>query len=126
MLEDYEIAPEKSEYQMDKDRLAREYENERTHLQKYLTATGTRNGREEEIRTTPLFSLAVKHHVDNIADRTTCCGTYIHPEVLTQYGLLGFHIGDNPNIPSKEPLHMNVDAPNSAFICGSQGMFHHH
>lgn len=103
MSEDYEFAPVC---------LSSEYEIEKEHLQQYLTATGTRNGRQEEVRTTPLFSLAVKHAVDGS----------LAPEVFTQYGLLGFHIGDIPNISVEEPLYMNVDAPNSAFICGSQGM----
>ncbi|CZT20406.1 uncharacterized protein RCC_06266 [Ramularia collo-cygni] len=101
----YESAPES---------LGNEYEIERQRLQQFFTAAGTRNGRQEEFRTTPLFSLAVKHVVDGGNAGTA-------PEVLPQYGLLGFHIGENENVSEKEPLHMNVDAPNSAFICGSQG-----
>lgn len=96
-----------------------EYEIEKERLQKYLSATGTRNGRQEEVRTTPPFSLAVKHAVD---DSTVADPTATPPEILPQYGLLGFHIGESENISFKEPLHTNVDAPNSAFICGPQGV----
>lgn len=41
--------------------------------------------------------------------------------VLPQYGLLGFNVGEHSRINEHEPIMMNVHAPNSAFICGSQG-----
>lgn len=40
---------------------------------------------------------------------------------LTQYGLLGFDISNASQISQPEPIMLNVNAPNSAFICGSQG-----
>lgn len=98
------------------------YETEKQRLQQYRTATGGRHGRQEEVRTTPLFSLAVKHAIDGNTTAAPSRGRLsAAPELIPQYGLLGFHVGDNPDISSDEPLHMNVNAPNSAFICGSQG-----
>lgn len=41
--------------------------------------------------------------------------------LLSQYGLLGFHIGDHPEIDHHEPILQNTRAPNSTFLCGSQG-----
>lgn len=41
--------------------------------------------------------------------------------ILPQYGLLGFHVGKNDQISHHEPIMLNVHAPNSAFIRGSQG-----
>jgi len=41
--------------------------------------------------------------------------------ILPQYGLLGFHVGKHDQITYHEPLMLTVHAPNSAFICGSQG-----
>nr|POE49002.1 putative di- and tripeptidase dug2 [Quercus suber] len=45
------------------------------------------------------------------------------PAVLPQYGLLGFNTGDDDAgcIGHQEPIMLNVNAPNSTFICGSQG-----
>lgn len=40
---------------------------------------------------------------------------------LSQYGLLGFHIGEHPSIGISEPIMLNTRAPNSTFLCGSQG-----
>jgi hypothetical protein len=42
-------------------------------------------------------------------------------DVLSQYSLLGFHIGDHPTIGLDEPVMLNTRAPNSTFLCGSQG-----
>ncbi|KAK0864680.1 hypothetical protein LTR87_015695 [Friedmanniomyces endolithicus] len=41
--------------------------------------------------------------------------------ILSQYALLGFHVGKHDQISYYEPTMLNVHAPNSAFICGSQG-----
>ncbi|GIZ39055.1 hypothetical protein CKM354_000244700 [Cercospora kikuchii] len=152
--------------------MASAYEAVKGYFQEhYLTAaTGGRAGRQEEIRTTPLFSLAVKYHVDHAEDEvetssecdtssdngdaskssgpasgseesqststkhsptplepstsqstplTTSPGE--HQAVLPQSGLLGFHVGDTESVGENEPMMLNVNAPNSVFICGSQG-----
>lgn len=131
------------------------YEAERRRYLQYLGQTETqRNGEEESIRMTPLFSLAVKCAVDGLpfhrvsfsddeldgtasrtsteaeSDKNTAYGTLDanwtllsqrSRPLLPQYGLLGFDIGGNDGIESPEPIMINVHAPNSFFICGSQG-----
>ncbi|KAF2212286.1 hypothetical protein CERZMDRAFT_41612 [Cercospora zeae-maydis SCOH1-5] len=110
--------------------MASAYEDKKKYYQQayFTVASGGRVGRQEEIRTTPLFSLAVKHHVDYPEDEvSTSSGSdstsdsIDHEAVLPQYGLLGFHVGDSESISEKEPIMLNVNAPNSVFICGSQG-----
>lgn len=113
MSEEYQIAPET---------LPSEYEIEKQRLQQFFTATGTRNGREEEVRTTPLFSLAVKHIVAGSNIKVEDEDEGERRDILPQYGLLGFHIGNHEHVSEREPLYVNVDAPNSMFLCGSQGM----
>lgn len=107
---------------------------ERAHyLQLFEEEESSRSGREEEFRTTPLFSLAVKHMVTEnhspppnllvptcSKNRPTTTTTSTTP-VLPQYGLLGFHIGEHAEIDAKEPVFLNTNAPSSVFICGSQG-----
>lgn len=46
-----------------------------------------------------------------------------HHEMATppQYGLLVFNMDDHPNIDAHEPIMLITNAPNSTFICGSQG-----
>ncbi|KJX92326.1 hypothetical protein TI39_contig5870g00003 [Zymoseptoria brevis] len=89
-----------------------------------------RRGREEEIRTTSLFSLSVQRLVDDQPHPSTTKQILSKKEekllasasvVLPQYGLLGFHIGNHLQISKNQPILLNVNAPNSAFICGSQG-----
>jgi hypothetical protein len=41
--------------------------------------------------------------------------------MYNQYVFLGFHTETHPAIPPNEPLLINVSAPASNFICGSQG-----
>ena len=41
--------------------------------------------------------------------------------LFPQYGLLGFSIRDDDGIGHHEPIMFNMHAPNSVFICGSQG-----
>lgn len=41
--------------------------------------------------------------------------------LFPQYGLLGFNVRDNDGIGHHEPIMFNMHAPNSVFICGSQG-----
>ena len=74
-----------------------------------------RTGRQEEVRTTPLCSLWVKHNAEKEFSEDG------GKPVMPQYGLLGFNIGEAEYIDDREPILMNVAAPNSAFICGSQG-----
>ncbi|KAK5691786.1 hypothetical protein LTR17_025552 [Elasticomyces elasticus] len=73
-----------------------------------------RAGPREELRTTPLMTLAVKDTIDR------CPGSE-QGKVIDQYAVLGFHAGQHPSVRPNEPILMNVDAPNSVFICGSQG-----
>ena len=82
----------------------------------------------EEIRTTPLFSMSVKHQI------TKRIPGQIDP--FPQYGLLAGRIDSSPEQTSRsatrkgEPVYrtvqdprifLNVGAPWSVFICGSQG-----
>ena len=96
------------------------YENEKQRYQQdFLKTNGNgRSGQQEEVRTTPLLSLAVKHAVEE--NKTT---VESRAAILPDYALLGFATDDNATdtINSGEPIMMNVNAPNSAFICGSQG-----
>lgn len=92
-----DIDEERARYQLLLDRTTSEY-----------------RGKKHEIRTTALFSLATKQ----IADFLHSTG---HQSNLPQYGLLGFHIGERADIAKDEPILLNTNAPNSTFICGSQG-----
>jgi len=49
------------------------------------------------------------------------CNTSARDVFFLQYGLLGFHIGPNELIGNPNPILMHTDAPNSVFLCGSQG-----
>ncbi len=40
---------------------------------------------------------------------------------LSQFGLLGYHVGTHSAINYHEPVLFNTRAPNSTFLCGSQG-----
>ena len=147
------------------------YEEQRESYLSFLQGrkNSQKSGRDEDIRTTPLFSLAVKHEVDPISSLSRqVSGTDEialtdgkTKQLLPQYALLGFNIADdsatnhaqdelgtyrdeahnrgktteptssseNPTssqdenclIGFQEPILMNTRAPNSAFICGSQG-----
>ncbi|OQN95097.1 hypothetical protein B0A48_18829, partial [Cryoendolithus antarcticus] len=85
----------------------------------------TRTGLREDLRTTPLLTLAVKDVVGKCfkdADHDSDLDETVQQEnVCNQYAVLGFHVGQCPAIGENEPILMNVDAPNSVFICGSQG-----
>lgn len=111
--------------------MASRYLAERERYHKYLIPSSGRSGKREEIRTTPLFSLKVKHTLDKIGcnelphEWPSCNASSYEdgPEsdIFPQYGLIGHNIGDHTGIGEEEPILLNVDAPNSAFICGSQG-----
>ncbi|KAK1048652.1 hypothetical protein LTR74_017479 [Friedmanniomyces endolithicus] len=134
-----------------------DYDTERVHYLRFLDPNVTgRSGEEESLRTTPLFSIAVKHAVDGtfkeqsagspeaskpvsnkavdsadgsedrgrpFSDRRELQypGQMLPTPILPQYGLLGFHVGKHDQLSHHEPIMLNVHAPNSAFICGSQG-----
>ncbi|KAK3067986.1 hypothetical protein LTR53_014795 [Teratosphaeriaceae sp. CCFEE 6253] len=137
--------------------MERDYYTERAYYLSFLNRDVTGgSGEEESLRTTPLFSLAVKHAVDgtfkersagtpeaskSVSDEAVDSadeseddgrpisdhrgipypGRTLPTPMLPQYGLLGFHVGKHDRISHHEPITLNVHAPNSAFICGSQG-----
>ncbi|KAH9836429.1 AAA-like domain [Teratosphaeria destructans] len=96
------------------DAMAHDNSSERQRYQQLFHADGDRtddsHASVEELRTTPLLTLGVKDHVEGTS-----------PNVFPQYGVLGFHVGEDESIASGEPILMNTNAPLSAFICGSQG-----
>lgn len=134
-----------------------DYQAERKRYLRFLGhSVVERSGEEEAIRTTPLFSLAVKYAVDDVPLRrvslsdeesdVTSSSTGAQSEedevngnisgasnvkqsrptqrsrsLLPQYGLLGFNIDGTGKLEPPEPIMINVHAPNSVFICGSQG-----
>ncbi|KAK3650472.1 hypothetical protein LTR56_006177 [Elasticomyces elasticus] len=134
-----------------------DYYTEKAYYLSFLDHDITgRSGEKESLRTTPLFSLAVKHAVDKTFQKQRAeipeaskavsgeaidsasesedggsivpvnlkaryPGRTLPMPILPQYGLLGFHVGKHDRISHHEPIMMNVHAPNSAFICGSQG-----
>lgn len=87
--------------------------------------TGQRSGRQHEIATTPLFTLQAKHIAEGedessgSDDQTSSRSS--ENTSLPQYGLLGFNVGHATNVDMHEPIMLNTNAPNSVFICGSQG-----
>jgi DNA helicase HerA-like ATPase len=78
--------------------------------------TSSRSGLKEDLRTTPLTTLSIKdiverkYGIDSGGQR-----------MFDQYAVLGFHNGGHAAIKPNEPVLLNVNAPNSVFICGSQG-----
>ncbi|TIA32626.1 hypothetical protein D6C78_08104 [Aureobasidium pullulans] len=140
------LSPIRDTYLAEKMRYLRFLEDRRTQ----------RSGEHEPIRTTPIFSLAVKYAVDgappqyidisddeadttpssagaegqnDVTNRTTLAtldadqkhSTSRETPLLPQYGLLGFEIDEIDKLKPPEPIMINVHAPNSVFICGSQG-----
>lgn len=137
-------------------KMAKNYQSERSNLLDHsaLLEGSGRSGKSEDLRTTPLFSLKVKHIMDKIneaegdhkgdeadeneddsddsddkkEDDTDSSkatperkpGSDANP-YFPQYSLLGFHVGDHPEIPELEPILQNTRTPVSTFICGSQG-----
>ncbi|KAL2180691.1 uncharacterized protein P884DRAFT_274602 [Thermothelomyces heterothallicus CBS 202.75] len=69
-----------------------------------------------EIKTTPLFTEAVRKHALSFSSKTT-------EKPFSQYGLLGGNLtGDISGDASPDPrIFWNIAAPSSFFICGSQG-----
>ncbi|KAI7161720.1 hypothetical protein KC343_g18844, partial [Hortaea werneckii] len=78
--------------------------------------TTLRSGQSEEIRMSPLVSLKVKDALEKQSPTTNAI------PLLPQARLLGRSVGDHQlDIKAEEPILYNVDAPNSTFLCGSQG-----
>lgn len=118
------------------------YDEEKAKYDRYLTETsGGHGSKMVEMCNTPLFTVKVRRAVDiRDDDKTEGEGTN-DPELISvqnranqntidslskalmlpQYALLGHHVGDHDEIGAREPIFMNTRAPNSFFICGSQG-----
>lgn len=109
-----------------------EYEELRQHLE-YLDIDGeqgefNRHAGDTEIDVAPFFSLSVRREVDRGSTRSDDEGRDVTTS-FPQYGLLGLrqatYGAKNPNkTPTDiEPniVYANMNAPWSAFICGSQG-----
>ncbi|KAK5123569.1 hypothetical protein LTR85_002607 [Meristemomyces frigidus] len=94
------------------------YEQEKAKLMQHLDDSNNSNsqsGQYEEMRMTPLLSLDVKYAIN------TTDNSRLPDNIFPQHGLLGFHVGQQESIGKHEPILMNTNAPNSTFICGSQG-----
>ena len=88
------------------------YNTEKDKYLEYLGKDQSGNDRDQhELRTSPAFALNVKYDAE---------GSQID-SILPQYGLLGFRVGEHDNVANGEPIMLNTCAPNSTFICGSQG-----
>ncbi|KAI6835259.1 hypothetical protein KC340_g5551 [Hortaea werneckii] len=78
--------------------------------------TTSRSGPSEEIRMSPLVSLKVKDTLEKQSPAPNAS------PLLPQVRLLGRSVNDqSPGIAAEEPILYNVNAPNSTFLCGSQG-----
>lgn len=75
----------------------------------------------EDLQTTPLVTPAVQDFIRRRADAGNEEKAPFDDVSLDQYALLGFHTGHHADVPGNEPILLNVNAPNSTFICGSQG-----
>lgn len=100
-----------------------ESSNEAEIYQRLSTLTASPQSRlYEDLRTTPLLTLAVKESVE--ADSKSLnieTESLVVEKQFPQYAIVGFHTGEHRDIRRHEPILMNVDAPNSTFISGSQG-----
>jgi hypothetical protein len=100
------------------------YEEERAEYLKHLDVTkdSAESGFGHALATTPLFSLRVKYPQDDSKKDSKSSRQYeANSDTLPQHSLLGFHVGEHPSIDQKEPIMLNTRAPNSVFLCGSQG-----
>ena len=92
------------------------YEDERAKYNKCFkaTATGELYGAEEEMRMSPLITSKVRDTIDTLPKRSA--------PIFPQARLLGRTIEARTGIEeTEEPLLYNGNAPNSTFLCGSQG-----
>lgn len=93
--------------------MATAYEQEKAqYLQYFQSSKDKRTGRPEEMRMSPLISLKVRHTIDKPPSPQP---------IFPQTRFLGIQIHDHEANVDNEPILQNVDAPNSTFICGSQG-----
>lgn len=76
-----------------------------------LATLGSIGHADGDLETAPVFSWSVKQ-------QTTASKTQVK-----QYGLLGHEVPSSGHVMSSQldPIFLNIDAPWSAFICGSQG-----
>ncbi|KAI9715120.1 MAG: hypothetical protein M1828_001055 [Chrysothrix sp. TS-e1954] len=100
-----------------------------SELANYLKLLGIGNGRPknarrenaEEVQTTPLFTWPVKHFAETIHDQVRMES----PLGVKHYAVMGYDsdpcLRARPALPEQMPVFLNVNAPWSAFICGSQG-----
>ncbi|KAK1063642.1 hypothetical protein LTR33_012244, partial [Friedmanniomyces endolithicus] len=85
--------------------MSRSYDEERARYTKCFPATADGVGvnynaaRKEELRTTPLVSLDVKHRVEDKQGET----------LFPQYALLGRHVGNLDHVSTAEPILMNTN-----------------
>ena len=104
-----------------------EYTAEKQAYTRYLhNEAGDKSGQTHELSTTPLFSLKAKHILENEHQEGISQSDGDHDatrakKLLPQYGLLGFNLNGDDCIDENEPIMLNTNAPNSIFICGSQG-----
>ncbi|KAK1084346.1 hypothetical protein LTR33_002717 [Friedmanniomyces endolithicus] len=99
-----------------------DYDTERAHCLRFLDPNVTgRSGDEESLRTTPLFSLALKHAVDGTFKEQSAGSPEASKPVSDKAvdSADGSEDGGRPF--SDQRIMLNVHAPNSAFICGPPG-----
>ena len=85
-------------------------------LNRHLDLLQRRPGLDElnEIRTTPLFTEAVRRYAVSLAGTAS-------EKPFSQYGLLAGHVTDGTDDGADPRIFWNIAAPSSFFICGSQG-----
>lgn len=88
------------------------YAAEKAKYSKLMShSTKDQSKRQHDMVTTPLFALNAKY----LAEGTK------RGSLLPQYGVLGFNAAEGKDVEEDEPIMLNTNAPNSAFICGVQG-----
>ncbi len=85
-------------------------------LNRHLDLLQRRPGLDElnEIRTTPLFTEAVRRYAVSLAGTGS-------DKPFSQYGLLAGHVTGSADDGADPRIFWNIAAPSSFFICGSQG-----
>ncbi|KAF2718429.1 hypothetical protein K431DRAFT_287707, partial [Polychaeton citri CBS 116435] len=66
-----------------------------------------------ELRNSPLLTSRTKQLINSKSNGPE--------DQVQQYGLLGHHVGGHKRIEKHQPVLLNVQAPQSIFLCGSQG-----
>lgn len=108
-----------------------DYDTERAKYAQHHSGTYINSSAEHstELQNTPLFSLHAKYtwnankQPKNPGDdyKTIAFAPGSSTDPFAQSALLGFHVGNHELIREDEPIMLNTNAPNSTFICGSQG-----